>query len=88
MEENRNPDYWRQVAKDAIDARDSMQERQRATVAECERLRTERDNAIRDMGRYQEQVRKLPPDLSELVRQASDGNIVLTVSIRIEKPQK
>lgn len=88
MEETKNLDYWRQVATDAINARDSMQERQRATVAECERLRTERDNAVRDMGRYQEQVRKLPPDLSELARQASDGDIVLTVSIRIEKPKK
>lgn len=86
--EEQSVDYWKQLASDAITARDSMQERQRATVAECERLRSERDKAVRDMGRFQEQIRLAPPSLTDLIDRAASGDFILTLSFRFEKSEK
>lgn len=80
-------DYWKQVAKDAIDARDRMTERQRATVAECERLRHERDKAVRDVGMYQEQFRNTFPNISDLIEQASEGRFSITFAVTINQKQ-
>ena len=78
-------DYWKQVAKDAIDARDRMEERQRAVVSECERLRIERDTAVRKAGAYQQQIRGTLPDVAELIRMVKDGEISLYVSLSLSK---
>ena len=87
-EDTNTIDYWKQVAKDAIDARDRMEERQRAVVSECERLRVERDKAIRDMGKYQERIRADLPDIPELIQQVHDGHIVLTLSVTLQKDRE
>lgn len=78
-------DYWKQVAKDAIDARDRMEERQRAIVSECERLRIERDTAIRTAGTYQQQVKDNLPDISEWLRMVKAGEISLYLSVSLSK---
>ena len=85
MSEQNNLEYWKQIARDAVDARDRMQERQRQTVAECERLRVERDKACENMGRYREQLTHTVPDAADLINRAINGEITLTVTIKIEK---
>lgn len=84
-DETNTIDYWKQVAKDAIDARDRMEERQRAIVSECERLRIERDTAVRNAGSYQQQIRGNLPDVAELLQMVKSGEISLYLSMSLTK---
>ena len=84
--------YWKQVASDACTARETILSKLEYAHRENERLRVERDEAIRTRGKLEERISHeasdILPTLSDIISHALNGDADITISVSISGRKK